>query len=786
MPLRLGRLWYGLGAVLVVVLLITGIRFSRKSAPTVGVNRYVGSGSCRQCHERFYQLWSTSHHGLAMQPFTPDFARRNLIECTHLVKIADHDYQARWDNQGGYLLDRWKDGEQKHSILHVMGGKNVYFFLTQLERGRLQVLPLAYDVRDKQWYDTTRSMMRHLLGPGEQPVHWTDSMLTFNTSCYSCHVSQLETNYDAASDSYHTVWGEPGINCETCHGPAGRHVQLFQGRKRVEEGVGLISFHQLSKERVNEACSSCHAKASLLSGNFKTGDRFFDHFDLAALEDNDFYPDGRDLGENYTFTLWRLSPCAKSGKLDCVYCHTSSGRYRFGDKNKANEACSPCHARQAKDPAAHSHHKLDSAGSFCISCHMPMTEFARMRRSDHSMLPPVPAATVAFQSPNACNICHKDRDAAWADRQVRQWHYRDYQAPILQRARLVAAARRGDASQLPAILKYLESQEREEIFAVSLVRLSRNFRDERKWPAILNALQDRSPLVRSAAAAALEGHFTPTAVTALLAALGDESLLVRVRASSVLAACPPELLGEQERARLEQSFPELLRSLQVRPDGWNSHYNLGNYFMNRGKLDSAVSEFERASRLRPDVVPPLVNASLAQARLGQLEQADLNLNKALQLEPDNPTALLNLGLLLAEKKDLAGAEKRLRDAFSHDPTLAQAAYNLGVLLAARERNEALNWCRRAAALAPDQPRYAYTLAFYLNQAHGQEEAARILNQLMNQQPGFLDAYFLLGTIYESRKQNQQARAVYDRALQLEGLPLPIRQQLQMKMQKGLH
>ncbi|MCK5011784.1 MAG: hypothetical protein KAS98_14915, partial [Deltaproteobacteria bacterium] len=30
----------------------------------------TGSTSCRSCHEKFYQLWSTSYHGLAMQPYT--------------------------------------------------------------------------------------------------------------------------------------------------------------------------------------------------------------------------------------------------------------------------------------------------------------------------------------------------------------------------------------------------------------------------------------------------------------------------------------------------------------------------------------------------------------------------------------------------------------------------------------------------------------------------------------------------------------------------------------------
>ena len=147
------------------------------------------------------------------------------------------------------------------------------------------------------------------------------------------------------------------------------------------------------------------------------GDRFFDHFDLAALENPDFYPDGRDLGENYTYTGWRMNPCANSGQLHCVQCHTSSGRYRFKGE-KANDACMPCHEERVKNAAAHTRHKPDSAGNVCIACHMPTTEFARMTRSDHSMLPPAPAATIAFKSPNACNACHTDKDAAWADQQV--------------------------------------------------------------------------------------------------------------------------------------------------------------------------------------------------------------------------------------------------------------------------------------------------------------------------------------------------------------------------------
>ena len=47
---------------------------------------------------------------------------------------------------------------------------------------------------------------------------------------------------------------------------------------------------------------------------FQPGDKFFDHFDLITLEHADYYPDGRDLGENYTFTSWLMSPVPQVGQ----------------------------------------------------------------------------------------------------------------------------------------------------------------------------------------------------------------------------------------------------------------------------------------------------------------------------------------------------------------------------------------------------------------------------------------------------------------------------------------
>lgn len=713
----------------------------------------AGSQSCRECHAHFYKLWATSHHGLAMQPFTPELARSRLTAPPKDITVGQTVYRVELSAEGGAVREQGPGGEKRFPIAHAMGGKNVFYFLTPLERGRLQVLPVAYDVQRNEWFDTAASAMRHFGDQSDEALDWRDPLYTFNTSCHACHVSQLSTNYDLKADTYRTTWAEPGINCETCHGPSAEHVRLAReaeaaGRKLTE--LGLISTRKFTPEQHNASCSTCHAKASILTNSFQPGDRFFDHFDLATLEDRDFYPDGRDLGENYTYTTWLMNPCARAGDLHCVHCHTSSGRYRFnGEGDEANKACLPCHEDRVQNASAHTRHPPGTPGNQCVSCHMPMTEFGRMRRSDHSFRPPTPATTLAFKSPNACNICHADKDAAWADRIVRRWHQDDYQAPVLERARLIEAARAEDWSRLPEMLKAITDPGRDEVFAASFIRLLVNCTDGRKWPALLSALNDRSPLVRSAAAMALSHAPVPEAVPALLKATGDEYRLVRVRAAAALAGLPTEGLSEPQRRQLTAATAELEASLKARPDDWASHYSLGNHYADTGRPEEALASFALASKLRPDVVPPLVNAAIVYARVGRTGEAAKSLERALAIDPDNAAAHFNMGLLQAELNDPKKAEEHLRAALKTDPRMAEAAFNLGLLLIQSQRQEGLALLREAHKLRAEDPRYAYTLAFYLHQTGDVAGATELLERIVSNHPDYADAAVLLATIRAS-------------------------------------
>ncbi len=764
----------------------TASRESAQAAPaqpnetsTSAKKPFAGSKTCYDCHAKFYDLWSTSRHGLAMQTYSPEFAKKELKPQAGDVVIGKRSFRAEIGDKEGWVREKEGDKETRYPIAHVMGGKNVYYFLTQMPQGRLQVLPVAYDVHKQTWYDTTASGVRHFPDRSQldEALPWTDRLFTFNTTCFDCHVSQLATNYDLATDTYHTTWREAGISCESCHGPGGEHIAAMEAgvQGHTSKDIKIIRTLEFSHQRMNDMCATCHAKMVPLSTDFIAGDKFYDHYDLITLEHADFYPDGRDLGENYTYTSWSMSPCLKSDKLDCNQCHTPSGRPRF-EGGEANKSCLPCHAEIVADPTAHSHHKAESTGNSCIACHMPMSRFAAMARTDHSMRPPMPSATIAYKSPNACNQCHADHDAPWADQWVRKWYPRDYQAEPLRRAALLDAGRKNDWKRLPEMLADVQNKQGDEIYRNSLVRLLRGCNDAKKWPVLIAALKDDSPLVRASAAAALDGYLTLESVAALLRATADPVRLVRIRAAAALASVPAERIENPgARQSLQKAAAEFKTAMQSRPDDWASYSNLGSYYMESDDYVAAAAAFETALKLEPRVAAPMVNLSMAYSNLKQNDKAEAWLRKALKAEPENAAANFNLGLLLAETNRMADAEKALRAALKTDPQLAPAAYNLGVILGEKkDLAGAVQWCRKAHDLQPEEVKYTESLVYYLTEKGDNDEAIAVLEKAIERDPRFFNGSANLAGIHESRGERKAAARVLRAALAQPEFPPELR------------
>jgi tetratricopeptide (TPR) repeat protein len=263
---------------------------------------------------------------------------------------------------------------------------------------------------------------------------------------------------------------------------------------------------------------------------------------------------------------------------------------------------------------------------------------------------------------------------------------------------------------------------------------------------LLAAAKDPSPLVRGAAVQALGMTPTTEGLQALVEATGDEYRLVRVRAAAGIAAFPRMTTPPAYQAQLKKAELEYLASITARPDQWTSHYNMGNYQLGQGEAKKAVASYQAALKLDPQAIMPMVNSSIAYAQMGENEKAERYLQKALKQAPDNAAANFNMGLLKAEKNESKEAEKYLKKAIKADPQMAQAAYNLCIITAKDRISEAVTWCRKASDLRPQDPKYAYTLAFYLNQKGDKDGAIRILKPIVEKYPKYKDAGMLLEEI----------------------------------------
>ena len=72
-------------------------------------------------------------------------------------------------------------------------------------------------------------------------------------------------------------------------------------------------------------------------------------------------------------------------------------------------------------------------------------------------------------------------------------------------------------------------------------------------------------------------------------------------------------------------------------------------------------------------------------------------------------------------------------------------------------------------LNPQEPKYAYTLAFYQKERQDLQGAEVTLKGLLSQRPGFVDGYLLLAEIYVQHGKRPQAETLLRQAQQVESL-----------------
>jgi len=154
-------------------------------------------------------------------------------------------------------------------------------------------------------------------------------------------------------------------------------------------------------------------------------------------------------------------------------------------------------------------------------------------------------------------------------------------------------------------------------------------------------------------------------------------------------------------------------TLHKNPNAWNAHNNLGCIRAEQGKLEEAVRHFQESLKINPRNTKALVNLGKACIAGNSFAEAEAKLQAALKIKPDDADANAVYGSMLASLHRYEDAAVHLREAIRVRPEIGTRLELAAVYRAAGKFREAIEQCRDALRVKPDQPEALSRLAWLL-------------------------------------------------------------------------
>ena len=720
----------GLIATLVIILSIPAYvlkeKYFRRPPASQPVATFAGSRKCMDCHKAEYDKWQNSHHDHAMEVADDE----TVLGDFNNVSAEFHGVTSRFyrnDNKF-FVHTQGPDGEMgEFEITHTFGWYPLQQYLVPFPGGRLQCLPIAWDVKAKKWYHL---YPKAPIDPGDW-LYWTNAGQNWNGMCAECHSTNLKKNYDIQDDAYQTTWSEIDVSCETCHGPASRHVEWAElpdmARPQTANYELVVKAKGMDSRQQVELCAPCHSRRAILGDYTHTEPDLLDSMLPSLLTPELYFADGQILEEVYVYGSFTQSKMY-SRNVRCSDCHDV---HSIKKVKEGNALCLQCHRAGIYDTQAHHFHKkkgekgepIKSAdgkvlfdvgsGAECAQCHMPERPYMVIDyRADHSFRIPRPDLSIKLGTPNACNRCHFEKTNQWADDYITKWYGPGRRA---QYGTIIDAGRK----QLPEAQKDLINLAADPLYPVivrsTALSLLAAYPAEETNKAFELALMDDEALIRRTAVDRLRVPDHTRQTTLLSSMLYDPVKAVHMEAARRMTEIPdPPLDGNQKKV-FQISLDEYQKSMEYSADFAFGRYNLANLYATLKQPEKAVKNYRAAIKIDNLFYPAKVNLAMLYNQMGQNNEALTLLREVATTHPEVYEAQYSLALLLAEEKKYAEAAKYLDRAAGGMPGRARIHYNLGLLRQhLKQDSDAEASLLKAQELAPDNLDYLYALAdFYL-------------------------------------------------------------------------
>ncbi|HZP03739.1 MAG TPA: cytochrome c3 family protein [Terracidiphilus sp.] len=365
---------------------------------------FVGSESCKRCHERVYNAWKTTRMANVVrdpkvhpEAVLGDFTNPEPLRTFTLDDVA-FVYGSRYKQR--YFTRRGDD----------------YF-----------PLPAQWDIAKHRWLPYHVEAGTDWWVPFYGPTNFDRPT---GPTCDGCH----SVNYNIESKQV-TEWN---VGCEKCHGPGSAHAAH-------PTRANIVNPARLDYVRGNDVCIQCHSQGRPLQNpiegkyydwpvGFLPGMKLADFWQLEELRPgvtNFFQFADMTAHKNRMQGNDFVQSTMYHRELRCFDCHNvHSGRNSSNLIKPGNALCLDCHDQSNSNPAGlkgtvsqHTHHGANSPGSQCVACHMPSIEQTIKDNyvAAHTFRFITPRETEQSGIPNPCTSCHTDKSVAWAIEELKKW-----------------------------------------------------------------------------------------------------------------------------------------------------------------------------------------------------------------------------------------------------------------------------------------------------------------------------------------------------------------------------
>jgi predicted CXXCH cytochrome family protein len=680
---------------------------------------FVGRDQCIDCHEGAYELWVGSDHDNAM-----DIANEQTVRGDFNDAELEHDgITSRFfrKDDGYFVLTEGPGGEMtEFEVLYTFGIEPLQQYLISFPGGRLQALSVAWDTEENRWFDL---YPESTFSPDDW-LHWTRNGQNWNGMCADCHSTNLQKNYDVATDSFDTTWSEIDVSCEACHGPGSLHLAWAEidpmARPSIEDYGLVVNTAGLDSREQVDLCAPCHSRRSELGDYDHSQNSFLDTQLPSLLAEGTYHVDGQIREEVYVWGSFVQSKMYQNG----VWCSDCHDAHSLALHKEGNDLCLQCHQAATFDAYEHHFHQntvdgQPSDGALCVKCHMPEQPFMVIDyRADHSIRVPRPDLTKDLGVPNACGQsgCHDDQTVDWSVDAFNQW-YGAARKPHF--GTVLAKARSGDSGSIGGLISLVEDPLYPVIVRATALDALRAFPGEQTSGVMQRVLADDEPLLRVTAVDTVMADSPEQTVELLAPLLFDPVRVVRLRTASRLSGLGREYFTHDQRQALTRELDDFIETMRASLDFAASGLTLGNLY-----------EQQRDAT-----------------------QAEYFYRTALEVDDLFFPAKANLAILLSQQGRTNESEQLLREVLRDYPDQHDSAYSLALLLVGEGRSdEALPYLARAAEGLPQRPRVHYNYGLLLAQLGKPEEAESALNTARVLEPQSIDYLFALVDFYFKRGQ----------------------------------